>query len=378
MKIIIISGFLGSGKTTLLLSLAKFYAGNGYKTAIIENEVGEIPVDSMLLKSEGFSVRELFSGCICCSIRQDLSAAVRDIKETVNPDILLIEPTGIAAPEIVTDIIKECLDHEDSAETVLVVDYKRIGLESSPKKYLRKLPFLERSLHVCDHILLNIPEKVDENILHSIITLLYEATGGKKLYVVDVCDGKKVGEFVLEIEACERCELPNGGKLIDKDAINSQFLKGTISTKSSTLLPGEKLASFANHESTAVITFSGTLVAPQNSEMFKNLSCSAKSMMMLIGRDVKEASPDAEGHIKAYITIEKDEEIKVGNGLFLNMTCFGKELSVQGNIPTSGLPLKIVLNAIVYGMQQDILDHIIKQYANQFLLKQKSLIDAVS
>ena len=142
MKIMILSGFLGSGKTTLLIALAGIYAEKGLKTAIIENEIGEIPVDSMLLKSEGLSVRELFAGCICCSIRQDLTAAVKEIKHTVNPDILLIEPTGVAAPDIVTGIIGYCLSDDDSVDTLLVVDYRRIEADAcadadlNPQKYI--------------------------------------------------------------------------------------------------------------------------------------------------------------------------------------------------------------------------------------------------
>ncbi|MBL7005961.1 MAG: hypothetical protein ISR78_02640, partial [Spirochaetia bacterium] len=76
MQILIISGFLGSGKTTLLLGLSEFLVRRGERVAIIENEVGEIPVDSSCLKAQGLTVRELYAGCICCSLREDLQKTI--------------------------------------------------------------------------------------------------------------------------------------------------------------------------------------------------------------------------------------------------------------------------------------------------------------
>lgn len=392
MKIIIISGFLGSGKTTLLLSLARFFAGSGFETAIIENEIGNVPVDSILLKSEGFSVRELFAGCICCSIRQDLSAAVQDIKQTVNPDILLIEPTGVAAPGIVTDIISESLGDGDSAETLLVVDYKRVGTEVDHEKSLRKLPFLARSLQVCDHLLLNIPDKIDDNILHSVTSALSRTAGGKLLHVVDARDQKKVGDFAREMgnysnntkkavswhvnTIHDKKKLSLHGSRLSKDF---SFLQG-LDSSSSVPLAVEYDQSSVPHdhmhlENTAIVTFSETF-SPGINEKTLKITQMAKSMMMHIGKTVKETARDAEGHIKAYITTGKDGETQ--DGLFLNMIRFGSELSVQGSIPVGTSPLTLVVNAIVFSIQQDDLKQIIQDHTGQFLSQQENLIDVVS
>lgn len=95
MKIDIISGFLGAGKTTLITKLVK-EALNGEKVAIIENEYGEVGIDGEILKRENLEVREITSGCICCSISSSFEEAVDEIKEKYNPSRIIIEPSGVA------------------------------------------------------------------------------------------------------------------------------------------------------------------------------------------------------------------------------------------------------------------------------------------
>ena len=85
---IIISGFLGSGKTTLLLRIAKsLVEDSGRKIAIIENEIGKVGVDDQTIAAEGLTVKELFSGCVCCSLRLDLINTLLELERNVNPDI---------------------------------------------------------------------------------------------------------------------------------------------------------------------------------------------------------------------------------------------------------------------------------------------------
>ncbi|MBU7008007.1 CobW family GTP-binding protein [Phosphitispora fastidiosa] len=96
MKVQLICGFLGAGKTTLLKQLIREH---GADTAILVNEFGELGIDGALI-SEGnnLNVVEMPSGCICCSLRESLVDAVREIMEDFNPGQLIIEPSGIASP----------------------------------------------------------------------------------------------------------------------------------------------------------------------------------------------------------------------------------------------------------------------------------------
>lgn len=103
-KIDIISGFLGAGKTTLI---KKILIENPYneKIAIIENEFGEIGIDGTLLKRDGIVVREIFSGCICCTLADNFEKSLDQVIKQFNPDRVIIEPTGIAK---LPDVLKNC------------------------------------------------------------------------------------------------------------------------------------------------------------------------------------------------------------------------------------------------------------------------------
>ena len=94
-KIDIISGFLGAGKTTLIKKLIdeKF---KEEKIAIIENEFGEVSIDGDILKEFNFNIKEIKSGCICCSLTDDFKDSIKSIIELYSPERILIEPSGVA------------------------------------------------------------------------------------------------------------------------------------------------------------------------------------------------------------------------------------------------------------------------------------------
>lgn len=110
-KIDIITGFLGAGKTTLINKLLE----DGYsaeKPMIIENEFGEVPVDKDLISDKDVQVKLLISGCICCSLKGDFVAGIKDMVTKYAPARIIIEPTGLAELE---DVLDAC---EDAAKLV--------------------------------------------------------------------------------------------------------------------------------------------------------------------------------------------------------------------------------------------------------------------
>ena len=137
MIIHIVGGFLGSGKTTLLIEMAKAYIDKGKTVVILENESGEIGVDGMVLENNGLKSVELANGCICCSLTGSLQAAMRYIETEMKPDVVIIEPTGLALPHKVVDIIRGTVDEE--ATTIIgIVDAKRFaGLLEKKGDFLR-------------------------------------------------------------------------------------------------------------------------------------------------------------------------------------------------------------------------------------------------
>lgn len=114
MKVLIIGGFLGSGKTTALMRLAQYVVNKNagdrtsaqFPVVILENEVSNTGIDNRLLSRSGLKVREMLSGCICCSSSAQLAEQVQAIKEEYAPQWLFIEATGLAYPDSVWKILQ--------------------------------------------------------------------------------------------------------------------------------------------------------------------------------------------------------------------------------------------------------------------------------
>ena len=101
-KIDVVSGFLGAGKTTLIKKLLK-EALDGSKTVLIENEFGEIGIDGGFLKEAGIEIKEMNSGCICCSLVGDFGTSLKEVISTYAPERILIEPSGVGK---LSDVIR--------------------------------------------------------------------------------------------------------------------------------------------------------------------------------------------------------------------------------------------------------------------------------
>ena len=118
-QIILLSGFLGSGKTTLLKHILSFDADMS-DVVIIMNEIGEVGIDGMLIKNLGSDVVELTSGCICCSMSDDLQESIEEILQRFEPRYIIIEATGVADPESVSKVIATS-DFKDKVELYKII-----------------------------------------------------------------------------------------------------------------------------------------------------------------------------------------------------------------------------------------------------------------
>jgi G3E family GTPase len=98
MRIAQVTGFLGSGKTSFLTKLAAELTERGYKVAVIVNDVGHINVDQKVMSSHGLNVKEVSGGCICCEVQGTFTTTIMNIHMSYKPDIVLVEPSGVAIP----------------------------------------------------------------------------------------------------------------------------------------------------------------------------------------------------------------------------------------------------------------------------------------
>lgn len=115
----LVTGPLGSGKTTLLRHILAIRPG---KIAIVMNEFGEIAIDAKVLEGKNVRIAELGGGCVCCSLLGEFEAAVTEIIQRVEPDIIIVETTGLAEPEALVFNIQEAAPQCRLDSVVSVID----------------------------------------------------------------------------------------------------------------------------------------------------------------------------------------------------------------------------------------------------------------
>lgn len=193
-KIDIISGFLGAGKTTLIKKLLSD-ALKGQQVVLIENEFGEIGIDGGFLKEAGIEIREMNSGCICCSLVGDFGTALTEVIEKYHPDRIIIEPSGVGK---LSDVIHAVEGIKTDVDVVLnsattVVDVTKC------KMYLRNFgEFFKNQVEAASTIILSRTdtEKATEEKIEAALKLLRELNSDATVITtpVEELDGKKVLE----------------------------------------------------------------------------------------------------------------------------------------------------------------------------------------
>ena len=213
-KIDIISGFLGAGKTTLIKKLLKeAYADE--QVVLIENEFGEIGIDGGFLKEAGIQIREMNSGCICCSLVGDFGTSLKEVVDKYHPDRILIEPSGVGK---LSDVIKAVQGVQGDVDIVLnsyttVVDAKKC------KMYMRNFgEFFNNQVEYAGAIIMSRTDIIDEkkaqqamellrgiNAKAAIITTPIEKLDGKKILEVMEKPVSLEEELIAEEVVCPEC-----------------------------------------------------------------------------------------------------------------------------------------------------------------------------
>lgn len=212
-KVDIISGFLGAGKTTLIKKLIREAYGNE-KIVLIENEFGEIGIDGGFLKEAGIEIKEMNSGCICCSLVGDFSASLEKVMEQFAPERIIIEPSGVGK---LSDVIKAVTDLNDARLSLnsytTVVDGKKA------KIYMKNFgEFFNNQVAYANTIIVSRAQLMQEEQLEDVVKQLQHHNAHANIIATswDALDGNMIletmeqgrdlaTELLEELDICPHC-----------------------------------------------------------------------------------------------------------------------------------------------------------------------------
>ena len=201
-KIDIISGFLGAGKTTLIKKLLS-EAFKGEQVVLIENEFGEIGIDGGFLKESGIEIREMNSGCICCSLVGDFGKSLREVVDTYHPDRILIEPSGVGK---LSDVIKAVQDVQAEIDAELnsfttVVDVTKCRI------YRKNFgEFFSNQIEYAGAVILSRTDKAKPEKIEESVALLRELNDKAPFITTPIAQlpGKKILETMESSKSLEK------------------------------------------------------------------------------------------------------------------------------------------------------------------------------
>ena len=192
-KIDIVSGFLGAGKTTFIKKLLSEALANE-KLVLIENEFGEIGIDGGFLKNSGIEIKEMNSGCICCSLVGDFKESLTQILTTYTPDRIIIEPSGVGK---LSDVLKAVAGVEDQLRVeqncaITVVDVKKCKL------YMKNFgEFFNNQIECATTIVLSRTDIAEQKVIDEAVELI--RTINKNATIITTPIEQLSGTKLLEI-----------------------------------------------------------------------------------------------------------------------------------------------------------------------------------
>lgn len=324
MQILIISGFLGSGKTSILMPLVKQLSAKGKKVAIIENEIGEVGVDDLYMKENGLHVKEIYQGCICCDLRSDLIRSLIEIERDYKPDVIVMEPTGIADPYLTLSALSGYPGKVESKTMVSIVDVERfqdiVDL---------KIPLAINGVKHADLIALNKIDLISPENLEILKDKVKRINPGSEVKSVSAHDEKLLGELFELIESkLFSIQIKEKEKRIE---IEKKGISPSVSSRRFEFTQDEICLSEI-----------------ETKKYFKDKIY--RTALML-----KEAGADLIGNLKLIIKSNKDGYV------LISTTSFTRHPEVTGSLPFGYSKVAFNMNAMVYGIEKERLDTIIDQ-----------------
>jgi G3E family GTPase len=322
MKLAVICGFLGSGKTTLLLKIAERCSKQGLKVAVLENEVGKIGIDDEVIRKNGLNVKSIFSGCICCSLRGDLISTLLVIEREFSPDIVFLEPSGVAGPKQVLSAFCGYGGEIDSTTVINIIDASRF---SAVKDF--SIPLIKDGISIADLLLINKIDLIDKEQLD---------------YIYD-----KIAPYRTEKSECREISLCSDNDLII-DEIAGMITEKTESPKQ---IENQSEESAEPIPEPAVFAKRKTLQSEKFSDT-ASLIDKVKLNLLKISRLLYSRNA-FQGHIKVFLNGGKCGAVTISS------TSSEQEPQVKGAFVKAPHKIFFTVNAIIYDIDDEDLENII-------------------
>lgn len=325
MDILVIAGFLGSGKTTLLQSIAKEFAqDSSRKMAIIENEVGKVGIDGAFLKEEGLTVKELYSGCICCTMRIDLINTLLELEREYAPDLVILEPSGVAGPKQVLQSLNGYGGEINSKKILTIIDALRFQAIMD-----KSIPLANDGIEIADIAVINKIDQIGKPEIEKITAHIASLQPHAKIIPVSGLNGTNVDSLLEEVTS-----------LIQSQAENS---------------PAKEIGEYEEPKLPQAIAHANEFELIFNTAIPKDII--SEKLNLVISRlaaSFKTAGCSMLGHLKAILKPH-------GHGyLLVSATDFTTQPQQKGALPESLTKAKLTINAIGYDISREMLQNLIR------------------
>ncbi len=345
MRVFLIGGFLGSGKTTTVLKLIDKLTADGKKVALIVNEVGEIGIDGETLETAGIPSKELTNGCICCSLVINLRVTVSEIADIYNPDILIMEPTGLSFPSQIRDELLNMNVMMSFAPVVTLVDVSRLTAE------MNQIPkFVEQQLREAEIIGINKIDLADEDKIKSIESFLKEMNPDAYTMRMSAVNNDGAIDKLYELLMRE------GEETVSMIDVSGKEPKAKVT---------EKLNSI---EISNVSTYSGLYKATGELTV-KSAGNLLENIIGAVGMEISKVNRSFVGHVKMAVKVD-DTLVKVSQTSGADDRKIEAEYINQEKTENNGI-YELRFLAAVTNVKKEKLEEIIDQSVSVFLTAKK-------
>ncbi|MDK2824990.1 CobW/HypB/UreG, nucleotide-binding domain [Methanolobus vulcani] len=350
MKILVVGGFLGSGKTSTIIRLGKEFSEAGQKVAVIVNEIGEVGLDGDVISKYGLDMTELTSGCICCSLKVNMKTTLTILNKDYHPDIILIEPTGIAFPQIIKNEI-DLMDLKDTTVQPLVT-----LIDGSRFKQLMKEAknFAMRQIIDAEILCINKVDLIDEIRIPILETSVQQLNPKAKVLLLST--SKEDGHWYEFVElAMGDVPSQHGHHVLKTTSPETEVIDETTGKAVEQTLDSIEASGIASYATEFLLD--GRI----STELAQ---ATAKDIMTALKSRVIELSPEFVGHIKLFIE-------SGSNTVKTNLTAYDQDITMEVIDTETGQVPRLKILSAVSSIDHDKLVNLVNDTISEKLGDQK-------